>query len=251
MEWAVIARLNSGPDVVSDLKWGQLVLYTEIERGGDWYDLLKRDVATDAQKDQIVIPENLRPNARICLFAFDLRRHVIYFEQKNVDGQMFPQKKVQKIFQKLFKFSAEAVSLDLRQPLEVALTVIPTEDAIEKVLAIPYIHRVTINLRRPNPDDISEAAARIMRELDQQGVATENIVLAKSKTAESIVLNHANREIAHVAAENGSVKAAGKAADGRREERQTNQYPVEDRLPLSDSEDPLDALFAYIQAHRA
>jgi hypothetical protein len=247
MEYAVIGTvIDSEHRNVRNFKWGQVFFYTEIERGGDWFDLLRREVATDEAKDEIVIPENLRPNAKVSRFVFDLDKHHLYYEHKNDKGEYFAHNKMRRVFESIFSqvSSAQPAGVDVKA------TVVPTSDAIERVLAIPQINRLVIRLERPNADDIGASTRRLMDELERQGAAREDLILTKSKRAPTLTPSDDTLEMAEVAANNGYVRTSGTLEDGTRVDRQTTSYPQEDRLPLTDSEDPFDALFAYIQAHR-
>ena len=245
-EWAHVSTARSATEKgLPHVYWGQVFFYTELDQGGAWFDLLARLPASERAMGEIRIPENLRPNLRAMRYFFDVADHKLYFELKNERGERFTAKKVQRVFDRIFKELSTIKGL----PEEVAVSIVPTHDAIEKVLAVPNLAKLVIRLERPNADDIGSATRRLMKRLQSQGAARQDVVLTKSKSANKLTPDHDTKELAEVAAENGFVQASGTTDDGLKAVAQTSDYPREYQVQLTESEDPLDALFAFIQHH--
>lgn len=106
------------------------------------------------------------------------------------------------------------------------VTVKPEEDAIERVLSLARLDRVTILLKRPNPGDHhGDDAEEVLRELEEQNMKEAEYDFARQPQTGGIELNAKNRMRAEVASENGFVKSSGIDEYGERDKRSTKEYP--------------------------
>jgi hypothetical protein len=148
-ERAQIVSVMRGTSSNSEVLYGYVFNYTEILRGGDWFDVEAKKPITGQDLEDIEIPENLRPYLKSARFAFDLNRHLFYFERRNERGEAFAPSKIKKILENL-----TAVQHIAERFPDVSITIQPRHDAIGQVLAVPNLAKLLIRLERPNPDDI-------------------------------------------------------------------------------------------------
>ena len=113
-------------------------------------------------------------------------------------------------------------------------TIVPEEDAIEKVLGLARLDRVFILLKRPNPGDHDGGDAdEVLRELHEQNIRQAEYRFARQPGTDGIHLNEENETWAEVAAQNGYVQSSGVTEDGERDRRSTKEYPKIVSIPLA------------------
>jgi hypothetical protein len=241
-ERAQIVSVMRGTSSNSEVLYGYVFNYTEILRGGDWFDVEAKKPITGQDLEDIEIPENLRPNLKSARFAFDLNRHLFYFERRNERGEAFAPSKIKKILENL-----TAVQHIAERFPDVSITIQPRHDAIGQVLAVPNLAKLLIRLERPNPDDIEGPKARLMSKLEGMNASKQETVLTKTKGAAKLKPDEPTVELAKVAATSGFVQAIGKTINGIRVSRKTSDYPDERILTLDDGMEPFAAIFNLIR----
>ena len=93
------------------------------------------------------------------------------------------------------------------------------------MLSLPVLERLTIELKRPNPDDAGGERARWMKKLQKQHAQSLKTELVAVK-GESIKPDEDTRSAAHVAADNGNVRVVGRNAGGTRVDESTKDRPL-------------------------
>jgi len=159
-------------------------------------------------------------NGRVFYCVFDTTTHTLTVELKNEDGQTVSAQRLERIFRDLL--SPQILGVDAE---EVEVTVIPTDDAVDYVLGLARLDKVEILVKRPNPDDISSAAAIVMGELQDQNAKSERRVLVRQAKTDGIILNGENDTLARVAATSGHVDSSGLDAEGNHDKRSTREVP--------------------------
>jgi len=183
---------------------GTLTTFTQIDVEGDWVNVITGEKAEDGERQLIHIPDNLRPNPAYHHFRFYLREHLLIFEIGNSSHRLTPNN-AGKLFERLF--SAPTV---VKEFGDVAVTVMPTRDAISSILREKDIRSLQLRVHAPNPpDDGREAERRFLKRIEGLGARTlEQRVVAKSdrpiKPDAELV------EAARIAARNGEVSATVK-----------------------------------------
>ncbi|MBZ9737148.1 DUF4747 family protein [Mesorhizobium sp. CA18] len=200
---------------------GQILIWTEIDLDGPWLDLDKGSEIDPELREKISIPPNARPNFRAFDYVFDEQKHQLYFEARNDLDQTVGATVVLRIFSGIL--NRELMGPDWP---EIEVTLVPTHDAIERILALPHLNTLMIRVGRPNPDAASpEAVARVNAKLEALHAQKLEIRLRKAADAARITLDPEFREIADVGADNGLVKGEGRYADGSKAELSTRDQP--------------------------
>jgi hypothetical protein len=101
-------------------------------------------------------------------------------------------------------------------------------------LSLPRLDRITIELKRPNPDDADDDEQRWMERLQHQHAQkiVQTIVAVKH---ESIQPDSETRILARVAADNGSVHVVGKDGSGARIDESTKDSPMNVNVQVNDN----------------
>jgi Domain of unknown function (DUF4747) len=198
--------------------YGRVIVWTEIDKDGKWLDQKTDKEATPTEKQKIQIPENLDPNFRSFNFVFFEDRHLLVLEYQNELGEHFGSKRAQRFFGTLLN------SGDPSDP-EVTVTVIPSHEALDRIYAIPRLRRLEIFVERPNPDDLTPDANRILDRLLKQGAKSQTVQLDKKARVITLTPDKDTKKLAEIAATNGHVAGSGKAADGKPVYESTRDHP--------------------------
>lgn len=148
----------------------------------------------------------------------DTKRHRVGVELTNELKKSISIGQVAKLFDKLLS------SLN-REGQTYEVTVVPSEDALDRILGIDRLDSVLIVLKRPNPGDHHEKdAEKILRELHEQNVKEERHKFLRQSGTDGIHLNGDNLVRAEVASVNGYVDGAGLENEVH-VHRSTKEYP--------------------------
>jgi hypothetical protein len=158
-------------------------------------------------------------NNREFTYFLEERSHTLVVELRNERGQTISVRQAGKIFELLLS------SLN-KEGQTYVVTVRPSEDAIEQVLAFKRLDRIKIVLKRPNPGDHDGGDAdEVLRELEEQNMKEADYIFSRQPGTDGIRLNEVNQTRAEVAAENGYVESSGVDADDVHDRRSTKEYP--------------------------
>lgn len=216
-DWAIITK----PTVSRDEKGmheGMISVWTDIDSSEPSINkttFAKVDV--EAALKKIFAERGF--NNRAFYYVLDELTHKITVELKNDQGKTISIGQIGKIFELL-------ISMLNKEGQIYESTVVPEEDAIEKVLGLKRLDRVFILLKRPNPGDHDGGDAdEVLRELQEQNMRQAEYSFARQPGTDGIHLNAENETRAEVAAQNGYVKSSGVDEQGNREKRSTKEYP--------------------------
>lgn len=212
----------------ADWLYGQILIWAEIDTKGKWINKTKNKEATPEEKRKAVeaLPADLEPNFRSFNFIFLEKKHRLVLEYRNELGQHFGPQRAEKFFERLFArhLPADSPTVDV--------TVIPEDDTLDKIYAIPRLRMLEIFLKRPNPDDVADEAQRILGRLEKQGARSQKLELTKAPKVKTLTPDAGTKKLAAVAAENGYVAGAGKDGDGKRIFESTQSHPKITQLPI-------------------
>jgi hypothetical protein len=155
-DWAKITQ--PGPlDDRPDWLFGQILVWTRIDKAGRWLNKRRNREATPEEKGSIALPGELEPNFRALDFIFIEPRHRLMLQYRNEMGDHFGPKRAEKLFSELLspKFLPEKAS-------DFSVTVVPEDDSVDKIFAIKQLRWLEILVKRPNSDDIADEAAKII-----------------------------------------------------------------------------------------
>jgi Domain of unknown function (DUF4747) len=200
--------------------YGRVLVWTEIDPDGKWLDQTTDKEATPAEKRKIRIPDNLDPNFRSFNFVFLEKRHLLILEYRNELGEHFGSKRAERFFSRLLNDE----SIDDEQ-IEVTVTAIPSSEALDRIYAIPKLRWLEIFVQRPNPDDLTADANRILDRLVAQGAKSQKVELAKKARVKTITPDENTKKLAEIAVTNGHVAGSGVTEDGKPVFESTKDHP--------------------------
>lgn len=222
--FAAISPLSETRDSVFT---GRLATWVEVDREANTIDLDSFEERLFSESG-VDIPKSIGLNSRIFNFAFNEATHQLIVETQNIDGQTLSIRLAGRAFQKLLH------GLELRGVDSIDVFVASKADALDRILRLPKIKKVEIDLSLPNPDDLSDLEAEILKELLEGHIKRDKSEITKVAGAETIVLPPHYRAKANIARDNGAVSATGIDEDGEKVVMSTNEYP--DEIIVSDDE---------------
>ena len=198
---------------------GEIYRFIKLDASEPWFNTAKKEPATNEDVEAINIPSHLLPHLQRIPFVFNARKHKLWFvsrDQKNSFGPPIAVKFMDSLLQKT------ALKFDFP---EVAVTSVPDSTSVGDILSLPRLEYLRIELVRPNPDGGESAEARWLRRLEEQGTTKTKLELFHAKNV-TLEPNAETREMAEVAAINGSVYGRGRTADGLLIEDSTKKRPM-------------------------
>ncbi len=212
---------------------GRIYRFVQIDQDAPWFNVENREEASDQELAEIRIPTALKPNLVSFNFVFYPRGHQLYFESIS-KGATLGESSMQRFFSQIC-----ATPSIIEQFGSVDITVVPEHEQLERILSLPSLSKLVIDLRRPNPDDLASDEQRVLARL--QKMNTRRLVeTLTSERGATIEPDEEVKVLARVAARNGSVSAIGYQSDGDKVEestidrpwRQTVHYDEAVALPL-------------------
>lgn len=177
---------------------GEVLKFIDIDVTGDWFDITKKDLATDEQKERINIPENLKPNVARFTFAFLPASHLLVYEMQD-RGKHLTSGQMETFLNGIF--SDPEITETFGQ---VNVTILTEPDTVEHMLALKGITCINLVTRRPNPDDLLSAEGVMQARFKRLGVIEEDRTY-KSERGEEIRPDGALKQDALIASRNGEV----------------------------------------------
>ncbi len=216
---------------------GEIYRFIKLDANEPWFNASTREPATDDEIEKINIPQHLLPHLQIIPFIFNASRHRLWYVAKDQKSSLGVSTAT-KLLKEMFEDSTRYLDLS-----EVSVTPIPESTSVDKILHMPGLEYLRIELVRPNPDHGNSGEARWLRRLEQQSITKAKLELFHAKN--SIVKPDAEtREMAEVAANNGTVYGRGRTADGLPlEDSTTNRPMLQHELVNSDIETTMDVLW--------
>lgn len=168
----------------------------------------------------IRVPNNMGLNGEHFLYILRKRDHKIFYERRSDMGDVLAPSRFRKMLDRLL------APINIGGNMSVSVTIVPDEDGLAKVLAIPRITRLDMVITAPNADGNEKHQQRVMKRLTDQGAKCQEIkYLAKSRK-KGLKLSDETLRDAEVAADNGVVTASGYDLRGRKiPPRSTEEYP--------------------------
>lgn len=219
--------------------FGRLYRFDQIDPKAPWFNVANHAAASKEEISQIKIPDELKPNLIMFNFVFYPKKHRMYFETLADRNSLGPQSAL-RFFERLVSHP----NISKKFPI-VDITIVPDSNQVGKVLSVPGMRKLVIDIKRPNPDGGSHSSSLEMeRRLKSIG--------AKRFTQEFTASGHEHlkpdenmRETAEIASVNGSVYSVGRSADGRKIEESTAKKPHFETIRYDSSvETREDALIA-------
>lgn len=197
--------LNNDP--LKGLK-GSLYRFLQIDKDAVWFDVLKNNKASKEDLSRIELPENLRPNTEIYDFIFYPIGHTLYISLKSTTKirYRYPTISISQVNNGLNMLFS---SFDIIEKYgKVETTIIPDKQQLANIFSIPVLKKLTIDIIKPNTDDLSSAQHKVMKRFNNMNVR-RTIQTYDAEKNYSIIPDEDLKCLASVAATNGEVIGQG------------------------------------------
>ena len=184
--------------VISEPFEGEILKYTDIDVSGDWFDIVKKDIASDEEKERINIPENLKPNVARFSFVFLPASHLLVYEMQDKSRHL-TSRQIESFLNGIF--SHEGI---IKRFGKVNVTILTEPDSVERMLSLKGITCINMVTRRPNPDDLASAENVMQKRFKRIGVIEEDKTY-KSERGQEIKPDGELKQDALIASRNGEV----------------------------------------------
>ncbi|WP_440482068.1 DUF4747 family protein [Serratia marcescens] len=177
---------------------GEVLKYTDIDVDGDWFDIVKKDIASDEEKGRINIPDNLKPNVARFSFVFLPVSHLLVYEMQDKNRHL-TSRQMESFLNGIF--SHEKI---IEKFGKVNVTALTEPDSVERMLSLKGITCINMVTRRPNPDDLASAESIMQKRFKRIGVIEEDKTY-KSERGQEIKPDGELKQDALIASRNGEV----------------------------------------------
>lgn len=216
---------------------GEIYRFVKLDPDQPWFNVERKEPATEEDVGSINIPGHLLPHLQRIPFAFNARRHQLWYVSKDQKDSLAPATAT-----KFLQVLLQTTALHHDFP-EVSVTAVPEETSVDEILSLPGLEYLRIELVRPNPDAAESAEERWLRRLEEQNTTKAKLELIHSRN-QVLEPNAETREMASVAANNGMVYGRGRTADGLPIEDSTKAKPmIKHEFVDTDIETAADVLY--------
>lgn len=198
---------------------GRMYRFDQIDPKAPWFNVENKEEASDDELAEINIPDALKPNLVKFNFVFYPRHHRLYFESVS-NGATLGEGSMRKFFDLIC-----AVPSIVEKFGKVDITVVPEHEQLERILSLPSLSKLIVDVKRPNPDDLATEEARVFARLDRMK-SRRLIETLVAEPGETITPDDDVRVLARVAARNGSVSGTGYSAGGDKLQQSTVDRPL-------------------------
>lgn len=223
------------PDRPEDGLNGSIYRFVRLDPNEPWFNAATHEVATPDELREVNIPKHLLPHLQVFNFVFRPATHHLYYVKRDRRDSMGPGT-VKQLLDHLFK----ALLIAGQYP-EVAVTVIPDEQSIDRIFSMGAIENLLIELSRPNPDDGDADEERWEKKLFNQG-AKKMMLRLQAARGETIHADDETRSMAHAAALNGKVIATGWDHEGKKLEESTVARSLVEHVKVDSALDTIQSV---------
>lgn len=211
-------RISKGKN--GSVLYGYFHRFTDIDFRSRWYNTLSLKPVTPKELEKHKFPPHLRPNFAAFRFAFFPQHHRLVFEEKNEENKTLSPRAIQRALEKLCadRYIEEKFG-------KVDIIVEPARETLSKIFSTPRLYKLHMFISLPNPDDQSEAEAKVFRRLKNQNARTFEETLSTTR-GDTLAPNNETKELAAVAASNGTVEATGVNENGKTVKKSTVDHPL-------------------------
>lgn len=213
------AKLSPISETRDGIFTGRLATWTEVNKNDNAINTQSLE-EVDFNESGVVIPQGVGLSAKVFEFAFNEKSHTLVFEIKNDLGHQMSINRAQKAFEKILK------AHEFPGVSELDVYVKTQKNVVAQILELPKLRKLEIDLRLPNPDDLSEEHEDLLREMEEMQTKTAKVQLIKQNDADALHPSERYQVMADIAKDNGSVVGYGKNEDGENVILKTSQYPI-------------------------
>jgi len=223
---------------------GDIYKFLKLDSAAPWFNTENMDAATEDEVAEISIPDNLKPHFKRFQYIFFPKGHRFYFVSSKPHHSLSPGL-VKRFFEKVFTNDEFADFGAL------SVTVQPDPSGLGELLNLKRISIMKMEIDRPNPDDLDDMEAEILKRLNRLNARTEKIEFMEASN-EGLKPDEYLKALASVANDNGYVAVEGKDSDGLKKYLSTKDMPLHETArynPNLTSE--FDALYdKVVEIHR-
>jgi Domain of unknown function (DUF4747) len=219
---------NTGIYISSDLAgfelgdaFGQGILskFVDFDQYDKWANLNQRRAATQIEREQVTIPEGIRPGLKSFPFAFEFSSH-LFFVQNYDSGNTLSLPSVKKYFDSVF-----SMQHFLNEFGAISVTILQSEAALDDIFGMDVLKELSIFIEMPNHDVWGlDNEEEVEQALTEEGASSFEARFKAGKGG-SLTPSDRTRIHARVALNNGYVSAKGKQ-EGVSKTISTTKYPL-------------------------
>ena len=223
-EWAKIGSMFEVAEGKPEKGYqGYIYRFTHIDPDGDWLNELEgRIVAAEEAKKEVTIPSHMKPNLRLIRYVFFPGAHRIAFAANFKKASLAPD-----LMAKLLQHLTNSKDIN-NATRSVDITVEQSTTTLDYIMKEMFLEKLTITIKRPNPDDDGEEEADTEAVLEEQN-ARKQIVGLVAIPKRQLKPNKQNKLLARIAISNGSLHAKGLNREGKKEEVDSSDFPLLER----------------------
>jgi hypothetical protein len=201
-QYLLLSQLAKSPNSLGGLD-GSFARFTEIDPSGAWFNTENLEKADEEDVESIVIPAGLKPNFTAFYFTFFPGKHLLVAQTESPDSHLSP-RLLNKSLERLFNQSE--ITKDFGH---VEVDLISDSRSLKRLLAIPKLRHLTIEVQRPNADDQQEYEEAFERRLTAQKARrlTERY---DAISGESLEPDDETKRLARLAMRHGKVIVEGR-----------------------------------------
>lgn len=190
-----------GEDLKNGMR-GEIYRFVKIDPDDPWFNLENKEEADAEDLLEINIPENLKPQLVRFPFVFFPKGHRMYV-LNYYQGKSIGPSTVEKFLQDVFSYP------DILRRWEVEVNVEPDQEGLESILEMHELHKLHIEIFRPNADDHNEEERELLERMENQGAKKIVYDMAASRTGE-LKPDAKTKTLARIGASNGKVTGSGR-----------------------------------------
>jgi hypothetical protein len=199
----VITQVWSSQDAEIPGVHGVITTFVDFDKDSPWFDLETSDAASEDELNKVEVPDNLRPDMKLCQFVLDENNHILSFIMEPSKGGMSAGV-MEKFLTRVFSDNSVFEKFG-----KVSVHVVHPERSVDELFEIPNIREVFIRANRPNTGDYDGSPFKNLKEW----MAAQNVNTFEQKTVadgSDMQPDKNTIALANVADENGFVTVSGR-----------------------------------------
>lgn len=198
---------------------GEFYKFFDLNLDGQWFNTLEQRPAEEVDLAEISIPEHLKPHFQSFSYIFYPRKHRLFFISKDQNNNLSPLQ-VQKLLTEIF----DDYRL-VREFGEIEITIEPCSESLERILSMPRLKSLRIEISPPNPDDHQEAERKLFAKMNSQN-AQKVVTDISTRNPNGLLPDDETKTLAKIAQSNGKVVGHGENEAGQTIDISTAEHPL-------------------------
>lgn len=198
---------------------GEIYRYFNLRMDAQWFNMLAQKPAEEADLSAVSVPEHLKPHFKYFPYVFSPKHHRFFLISRESKDSMSPGQ-AQKLLKGLFSLEKIVQEFGAME-----IHVEPSRESLERILSIPHLKRLYVEVTPPNPDDLHSAEQSLFGDMHSQnaGRLTKTLV---ARNRQGLSPSQDTKTLAAIAQSNGHVEGNGEDADGKTVSVSTLEHPL-------------------------